>query len=85
MPSESIKGHALLESRRSQTEKKAVLRECQHNNQSAWGKGWKKPVLWGDDERRGLDILKHMEYERIFSEKGPGLARDVEVACTEIE
>ena len=36
--------------------------------------GFKKPVLWGDDERKGLNILKHMEHERIFSEKGAGLA-----------
>lgn len=85
MPSESIKGHVLLEAEDRRLKKKAVLRECQHNNQSAWGKGWKKPVLWGNDERRGLDILKHMEDERIFSEKGLGLARDVEAACTEIE
>jgi hypothetical protein len=28
----------------------------------------------GDDERKGLNILKHMEHERMFSEKGVGLA-----------
>jgi hypothetical protein len=41
------------------------------------GKRRKKSVLWGNDERKGLNILKHMEDERIFSKKGPGLARDV--------
>lgn len=39
-------------------------------------KGGKSPCCGGDgdDERKGLNILKHMEHERIFSEKGAGLA-----------
>lgn len=58
---------------RSKTLRKAVLGNASTTITICPGKA----SAVGNDERKGLDILKHMEYDRIFKEKGSGLARDV--------